>query len=281
MNRGFYITANGLLNQQRILNVVANNLANSVTAGYKADTTIPTTFDERLLLAKGKRNGESGRLADGSVLVGNTAQYNSKEIGGNIVYRTIDYQQTDLTQGNLEFTGRALDVALQGNVYFNIEPASALVTGDREGPFFTRDGQFDLDNEGYLVSPGCGRILDEGGNPIQLGTAEFTVDNQGLITTAEGETFQLGFTYVPPEGDVIKLGDNVFAPGTNTEGIGAPPDGEVFDVIQGAYERSNVNLSQVLTKQMEAQRNFESCAQMLKIFDTMNQKAVQELARNR
>lgn len=280
MNRGFYITANGLLNQQRILNVVANNLANSVTPGFKADNTISTTFDERLLLAKGKVNGESGRLADGSLLVGNTAQYKSKEIGGNISYRTIDYQQTDLTQGNLEFTGRSLDIALQGNVYFNIEPVSALVTGEREGPFFTRDGQFELDNEGYLVSPGCGRILDDGGNPIQLLTSDFSIDNTGLITTLEGETFQLGLTYVPPEGDVIKLGDNVFAPGTDTE-VGAPPDGEVYDVIQGAYERSNVDLSKVLTQQMEAQRVFESCSQILKILDTMNQKAVQELARNR
>ena len=54
MLRGYYTAANGIINEQRILNVITNNLANAKTAGYKADEAIPTTFAEELLLINNK-----------------------------------------------------------------------------------------------------------------------------------------------------------------------------------------------------------------------------------
>ncbi len=98
MLRGYYTAANGIINEQRILNVITNNLANAKTAGYKADEAIPTTFAEELLLINNRHSQT-----------------------GTIRYRTIDYTYTNTEQGSFENTGSRLDMALVGNVYFNIE----------------------------------------------------------------------------------------------------------------------------------------------------------------
>lgn len=254
MLRGFYISANGILNQQRIIETISNNISNSQTAGYKADTVIPTTFDERLLLIKGQKNKT-----------------------GTIEYRTIDYLSTSLEQGSFNQTGRRLDMALKGNVFFNIQPTNNLYADEGE-TLLTRNGQFSIDDEGYLVLEGAGRVMGKDG-PIQIGTADFTVDETGLIVTDDGQAYQLALTYVPAGTDVVKKGDNLFALSENAEGAGEIPEGTDYAVLQGAYERSNVDVTHETTAAIAAQSNFTSCSQMLKIFDAINQKTAMEIGR--
>ena len=146
-----------MINEQRIMNVITNNIANAKTAGYKSDEAIPTTFAEALLLINSRHS--------------NT---------GTIRYRTIDYTFTDLEQGTFENTNSRLDMAIVGNVYFNIEERRS---GER---LLTRNGQFTINAEGYLTLGSSGYVLDENGERIQLGTADFQVDRFGQITTDDG-----------------------------------------------------------------------------------------------
>lgn len=250
-SRGFFLAANGAINQQRILDMTSNNLANVKTSGYKTDKFIPTTFERRLLLLRGKNNDT-----------------------GTIEYRTSDIIQTNLEQGTFEFTGRALDVALKGNVYFNIQPSGTLYGEDTE-KLLTRNGQFNIDDEGYLALGSAGRVLGEDG-PIQIGTSAFYIDEKGLVTTEYGDTYQLRLSYIDDAEDIQKKGDNMFTSPTEEEEI--PADAE-YAVVQGAYERSNVNVGEEMMKAMEAQRLFDSCMTGLKMFDAIDQKAANEIGK--
>lgn len=249
MLRGYYTAANGIINEQRILNVITNNMANVKTAGYKNETAIPTTFAEELLLI----NGEHSQT-------------------GTIRYRTLEETFTNLEQGSFEDTGSRLDVALIGNIYFNIENRK---TGET---LLTRNGQFSLDAEGYLALGPSGRILDINGNPIQLGTADFTVSRDGVITTDDGRTFTLGLTYLEPDTAIERVDDNMFRPYEDFE-TGNIPAGEKYQVRQGSYERSNVDIAEEMVKAMDSQNVFTACSTALKIINSVNQIAANDLAK--
>ena len=247
MLRGFYISANNIINQERALNVTTNNIANSSTAGYKRELSMPTTFEERLLLLRSRKNET-----------------------GTIQYRTQAYTWTDTEQGTFEYTYKPLDLALRGNVFFNIE---GRVSGER---WLTRDGQFAIDGEGYLSLGTAGRILDANGQPIPLGTSDFEVSERGVITTEDGRTFTLGLTYVDEYTDMERYGDNMFRPYDGAQ-IGNIPDDAEYRVIQGAYERSNVDLGEEMVDAMAYQRNFEASAQALQIMNSVNSIVANDL----
>ncbi len=248
MLRGYYTAANGIINEQRILNVITNNLANAKTAGYKSDEAIPTTFAEKLLLI----NSEHSQT-------------------GTIRYRTIDYTFTDTEEGTFENTGSRLDMALLGNVYFNIEERR---TGE---VLLSRNGQFTINAEGYLTLGTTGYVLDENGERIQLGTADFQVDRFGQITVDDGRVFQLGLSYYPPDTDIEKVDDNLMRPYEPTE-IGNLPDDLIYQVKQGWFERSNVDIAEETIAAMDAQNVFEACSSALKIVNSMNQIACNDLS---
>lgn len=250
MLRGYYTSANGIINEERILNVITNNLSNAKTAGYKTDTAIPTTFEDKLLLlANGKRSET-----------------------GTIRYRTLTETYTTLDQGTLENTGSRLDIALLGSVYFNVlQRTSGEV-------LLTRNGQFNIDGEGYLALGSAGRIIDENGNPIMLGTADFTVSEQGLITTDDGRQFQLALTFVEDLDDVEKVDTNLFRPYEDL-GWGNIPEGMVYRVRQYWYERSNVDVADEMTKAMDANSLFRANSQALQIINSINQIAANNLAK--
>lgn len=248
MLRGYYTAANGIINEQRILNVITNNLANAKTAGYKADEAIPITFAEELLLI----NNRHSRT-------------------GTIRYRTIDYTYTNTDQGTFENTGSRLDIALVGNIYFNIEERR---TGER---LLSRNGQLTINGEGYLTLGTTGYVLDENGERIQLGTANFQVDRFGELTVNDGRVFQLGLSFVPPDTDIEKVDDNLMRPYEDTP-IGNIPEGMVYQVKQGWFERSNVDVGKETIAAMDAQHVFTACSSALKIANSINQLAVNELA---
>ena len=249
MLRGYYTAANGIINEQRILNVITNNIANAQTAGYKADEAIPTTFAEELLLING-----------------------DKSQTGTIRYRTIDYTFTNLEQGTFENTGSRLDMALVGNVYFNIEERR---TGET---LLSRNGQFTINSEGYLTLGSSGYVLDENGQRIQLGTADFTVDRFGTITADDGRTFSLGLSYIEGGSDIEKVDDNLMRPYDQTV-IGYVPADAEYQVKQGWYERSNVNVAEETVRAMDAQHVFTACSTALKIINSVNQIAANDLAK--
>ena len=246
MLRGYYTSANGIINEQRIMNVITNNLANSKTAGYKSDEAIPTTFAEKLLMLKHGNYSETGTIR----------------------YRTIEYTFTDLEQGTFENTGSRLDVAIVGNLFFNIEDRR---TGEQ---LLSRNGQFTINAEGYLSLGTTGYVLDENGERIPLGTADFQIDRYGVITTEDGRTYTLGLSYIPAGTDVEKVNDNLMRPYGDAP-IGNIPDGELYRIMQGWYERSNVDVAEETIKAMDSQHVFNACSSALKVANSINQLAVE------
>ena len=248
MLRGYYTSANGIINEERILNVITNNLSNVSTAGYKSDTAIPTTFEDNLLLlARGERSET-----------------------GTIRYRTLQETYTSLEQGTFENTGSRLDMAVMGSVYFNI------LRRNGEDVLLTRNGQFNIDEEGYLALGSAGRVIDNNGDPILLGTADFTVTEDGVIHVDDGRDIQLALTFVEDAADVEKVDTNLFRP---YEALGWDniPEGMVYRIRQRWYERSNVDVADEMTKAMDANALFRANTQALQIINSVNQIAANDL----
>jgi flagellar basal-body rod protein FlgG len=243
MLRGYYSAANAMLTEQRVLDVIANNLSNIQTAGYKTDDAVVGTFSQWLVLSEGQPNG------------------------GEHAYRTLDTTRTDLSQGSLQTTNRSLDLAIQGSVYFNIIKNDELL--------LTKAGQFTLDNEGYLSLGDIGRVADENGQAIQLMTDEFAVDENGVITAADGAQWTLGLTYIEENADVEKVGDVLFRP-YGGEALGNIPADYAFLVKQGAYERSTADLAKLQLEASTHQGVFNANASAIKIINQMNDSATRD-----
>ena len=238
MNRGYYYAANGMIMNQRKLDAIGNNLTNMSTAGYKRDTILVNSFDEQMILVKHR-----------------------EETSGTFSHTYVDTSYSDLTQGSLEYTDSPFDVAINGDVYFNIN-------GYNGEQMLTRNGQWELDDEGYLCLSTSGRILGENGE-IYLGTKDFVVDVDGSIYQDGQLVDKLLLSYIDPEADVTKFGANMFT----SVSAGDVPDDVKYDIIQGAVERSNVDLNYEMTMMMNANRLYEASSAILQLCDSMNQKA--------
>ena len=252
MLRGFYLASNGLINQQRTMDTIANNIANSQTAGYKNDLSVNNTFKRELILLNQGRKNKTGTFE----------------------YRYTDKSFTQLKQGSFEFSESPVDVAIDGPVYFNIE--------NKDGEtVLTRNGQFFVDNEGYLALDGVGRVLLENG-PLKVDGSDFAISNSGEVTVAGNSAGKLALTYISEMDNVEKQGDNAFTLVKDENGQvsdGAIPDGTVYNIIQGAFERSNVDVAVELTRSMTAQSSFESLSQAIKMLDGINELAANKLSK--
>ena len=244
MNRGYYIAANGMIMNQRKLDAIGNNLTNMSTSGYKADTILTQRFDEAMILVKHR-----------------------EELSGSFAAIYVDTSYTNLEQGTFEFTDSPFDVGINGNVYFNV----AAYNGET---MLTRNGQWELDGEGYLCLSNSGRILGENGE-IFVGNKDFRIDVDGTIYQDGEVVDRLRLSYIDPEGNIDKFGANLF---TSVEAM-AVPEGERFDIIQGAYERSNIDLNYEMTMMMNANRLYEASSSILQLIDGMNQKAASQICK--
>ncbi len=244
MNRGYYLAANGMIMNQRKLHTIGNNLTNMSTSGYKADTILTQRFDEAMVLVKHR-----------------------EELSGTFGQTYVDTSYTNLEQGSFEFTESPFDVGINGNVYFNIRS----YTGQQ---MLTRNGQWELDGEGYLCLSNSGRILGENGE-IFLGDKDFVISPDGTISQDGEVVDRLLLSYINPEGNIDKFGANIF---TSVD-AGEVPEGERFEIIQGAYERSNIDLSYEMTMMMNANRLYEASSAILQIIDGINQKAATQICK--
>lgn len=242
MLRGYYNAAQGMIVKQRQLDAIGNNIANINTAGYRKDEIVTNTFLDELILVNGRR-----------------------ETSGHLLQTYADISKTNLEQSNFTYTESNFDMAIYGNVYFNIR--------GRDGSVYqTRNGQFELDGDGYLILGKSGRVQGRNGD-IRLNTGDFQVNNAGDIIVNGEIVDRLLLTYIPPDADVDKFGNNLM----RYEGNAQMPEGEYYDVIQGAWEHSNVDGNKEVTQMMEAHRLYQANSQILKQLDQINTKA-QEIA---
>ena len=247
--KGFYNLASGVLTHQRNLNVVANNLTNVSTPGYKQDRYTATTFGEVMYSRVGNQTGEG------------------TEIGELSYIRTTSDIYTDFTQGTMEYTGLPLDFAINGDGFFAVEDADGNVA-------YTRNGSFSLDGEGYLCLAGHGRVLNANGNAIRLQTDKIEADKQGIIYYEDGTVLGQVGVYIFDDNAVLER----TTMGLFT-GEGARSTLEAGSVLNGYVERSNTDVVKQMTDMVAYQRSLQSATQIMKMYDEVLTKASTEVGR--
>lgn len=257
MVKGFYNVTSGMLTQRRTLDVISTNMSNVSTAGYKADTLLSSTFDEALLYRTGnidKAHPEG--LADTSM--------------ARIPRETV----TNFDIGNLRPSNSPLDFALLSDGFFQVQGA------DGGEVRYTRNGSFNLDEEGYICTQDGDRVLGENG-PIQVyypdsetqfNAEQIQVDESGNILDSEGNFVdRFAIVTFADLGQLVK-NDSFFTGGGEPLGVPAT-------IRQNYLESSNVEPVKEMVKMIESERHLQSLAQVLKIYDQMLAKATTDIGR--
>jgi flagellar basal-body rod protein FlgF len=235
------IAASRLVAQQRALDVIADNLANANTPGFKAERV---QFSDWL-----------GRQSGGAT-----------PPGGNPIAFTQDRATWREQQaGTITHTGNPLDLALTGNGYFTVNTPA--------GPRLTRDGRFGLLPNGTLADTTGNAVLDNNGQPIQFAPTDtqITVAADGTVSSENGQIGKIGI--VQPS-DPMKLsaeGGTRLASGSPTAPVAAPV------VEQGASEESNVQPMLEVTRMMDGERQFQFVAQFVQAESDRQQNSIDKL----
>lgn len=246
MIRGIYAAGSGLINRSEFINTISNNLVNAQTAGFKKDSLETGSFGDHLAE---RLSAESGREGIGSMVYGSVARD---------VYTSMD-------QGSFDTTDRSLDLAVSGNGFFTLQRADGTVS-------LTRNGQFMVNDQGYLASAQGALVLGQNG-PIQVGTSDFTVGADGTIAVNGNRVDTLAIRCPADTTGMVKISDTEFKdPGNGN----LPFTGRVR---QGEIERSNVDVTQEMADLIEGSRSYQSCSQILKMMDQILQKTVNEVGR--
>lgn len=262
MHPALWISKTGLDAAQTDVSVVSNNLANASTIGFKKDRAV---FEDLLYQNINQPGGRSS--ADTELPSGLQLGAGSKVVA----------TQKAHIQGNLLTTTNALDMSIQGDGFFEIlQPDGTLA--------YTRNGQFTLDDQGQIVTPGAGFLLQPA-VAIPEDAEQITISQDGEIAvTLPGQPEpavlgQLNLTdFINPAG-LQPIGQNLFvetgASGNPIQGI--PGLQGLGTIIQGALETSNVNVTEELVNLIESQRLYEMNSKVISSVDQMLNQVIQQL----
>jgi flagellar basal-body rod protein FlgG len=251
MDQTMYIATSGALAQQMRLEVLANNLSNSNTVGFKEDKTV---FREYLPLST-------------PTLAGNPSEGSSPSTGSLQAdsYVMLERTMVDFSPGQLRSTGNRLDFALNGNGFFCVETPG--------GTLYTRNGNFTLDKDGILVTQEGLPVL---GNKtqIRLSGGDVTVDKEGNISENGSVIDRLRVVDFTDHTVLTKAGDSCFVPADpsiTAQRVDQP------EISQGFIEMSNVDTVRVMTEMIETLRAYESYQKVIQSYSDVTTKAINEV----
>jgi flagellar basal-body rod protein FlgG len=248
MSRGFYTLASGMLTQQRKIDISSNNIANMNTAGYKKEQAVTSNFGS-LLINKYKQNG----INEEATPINNVS-----------LIRVLEENNSIHSQGSLEETGSITDFAIMGAGFFAIDSNGQIL--------YTRNGSFNIDEEGYLMLEGSGRVQGEFGD-IYIGTDKFVFSEDGSITVDDEVIDNIAVYDFADYNSLNKIREGLFISDIEPDLVDYPL------IVNNTIERSNVNITEEMTGMMSSQRALQSAAQALKIYDMINDKAVNEIGK--
>jgi flagellar basal-body rod protein FlgG len=257
MLRAFATAATGMAAQQMMVDVTANNLANINTNGFKRSQL---EFQDLLYIKTRAAGAEvsSGLLAPSGIEVGSGVK--------------VAATSKVFTNGELNNTGRSLDVAISGEGFFQVNMPNGTIKYTRDGAFETNaNGQL-VTAAGYEIEPAITIPSDAVSVSI---SADGTVNVTNDTTTSTVGTIQLA-RFINPSG-LSSDGDNLLS---ETEASGSPTVGTAnqdgFGSIQSGFlEKSNVQMVTELVNLITAQRGYEVNSRTIKAGDDMLQNAIQ------
>ncbi|MCL2541346.1 MAG: flagellar hook-basal body complex protein [Nocardioidaceae bacterium] len=278
MLRSLFAGISGLRANQTMLDVTGNNIANANTTGFKSSSTVfSDTLSQMLTAASG---GNASRGGTNPIQVGLGVQLASTSLNFN--------------QGSAETTGRPTDLMLQGDGMF--------VLRDGQENVYTRNGAFSFDQTGDLVAPDGTRVqgyaLDANGQPtggltdlnlhmidsslpagVELKSYDISSDGMIRGVFSDGVQRNIGQVAVAdfnnPQG-LEKVGDTEFRESANSGAaqLGVAGQGQRGQIMAGALEMSNVDLSQEFTNLILAQRGFQASARVITTSDSVLEELV-------
>lgn len=240
MENALLVGLSAQLALRRSMEVVANNVANVSTAGFKRENPL---FEQILSeIDSGDRLGGAAQVAfvrDWGVL-------------------------RDLSAGPMEQTGGALDVAVDGEGYFVIRTPA----GDR----YTRDGQFKMDTAGRLITQAGDPVIGEGGEIVlPVNARDIKIANDGTISTEAGQAGRIRLAAFDNERKLRKEGGNLL---TSDETPRAANGGRI---AQGFVEKSNVQGVSEMTRMIEISRAYSAVSDAIGQTEETLKRAVQKL----
>ncbi|MBS4178074.1 flagellar hook-basal body protein [Lederbergia citrea] len=207
------------------------------------------------------------RIEASSTQTGKVKQIGSLNTGVYMQETLPRFIQGDLQESNLQ-TDLALSDTDGRPVFFTVD--------DNGQSKYTRNGRFTLDGDGLLTTAAGLPVLDVNGNQIRLNSDQFTVRNNGMIEENGVQIAQLGIAVAENADSLIKEGDGLFRTENNTP---LPNAGQAFAVAQGFIEGSTVDASRSMTEMLTAFRAFEANQKILQAYDKSMEKAVNEIGR--
>lgn len=249
MIRGLYASATGMLVLMNKQEVIANNLANANTTGFKQDYAQITSFHDALLYETSLIDGSSGSPAPIGQL--------STAVGvGEKGFISKD--------GELRQTGASFDIALRGDGFFAIQTPV--------GEVYTRNGGFSKNGRGMLVDQAGNLVLGEKG-PIEVSGKEIMIENSGKVLVDRKPVDTLKIRRFD-KGELIKIENNVFSASSK----GKPATG--VSVKQGYLEESNVDLPRETVDMLITARSYEANQRVLKVQDELLGRVINDVGRS-
>lgn len=255
------VARTGLEAQDLRMRVIANNLANVGTTGFKRDRANFSTLAYQDMRVAGESSS------------GETAYATGINLGTGVALQSTSQM---LTQGTLNTTGNGLDLALDGNGYFQVELPGGQLAYTRAGNFsLSAEGQI-VTQQGYAVQPAV---------TIPQGAQAVTISPDGIVSATlpgQADPSELGQIQVasfPNPAGLLGIGDNFL---TETGASGAAELGNAGEngrgnIRQGMLESSNVNVVEELVDMIEAQRAYEINSKMVSAVDEMLRNASQTM----
>ncbi|MFN8634028.1 MAG: flagellar hook-basal body complex protein [Chloroflexota bacterium] len=255
MMRSLFSAISGLKGHQTMMDVVGNNISNVNTTAFKSSRI---TFQDIISQTLRGAQGPSASLGG----------LNPMQIGLGMQTGSVD---AIMTQGNLQSTGKTTDIAVQGDGFFQVS--------DGTNTFYTRDGNFAVDNTGKLVQAATGMALVPAVT-IPAGATNLSIASTGQVSWTVGSTVTTGPVitlagFTNPAG-LTRMGNNLFAVSNNSgpATVGTPGSNGLGSIQSGFLEMSNVDLAAQFTNMIIAQRGFQANSRVITASDEILQDLV-------
>lgn len=222
------------------MDAIANNLANISTAGFKSEAPQFQEYMEQVQAPEGQTGTQTVSLVQqtGSV--------------------------RDLSEGHIDMTGAPFDLALRGQGYFVIQTAN--------GPRYTRNGHFELDASGRIVSDSGDPVQGAGGDiTISATDGDITIASDGTVSGANGQIGQINIVDFPDDRALVKEGDSLYSTSQSSQSSDAT-------IVQGAIESSNVQPVVEMSNMIEVMRSYQASLNLSQSQSDLVRQAIDKLA---
>jgi flagellar hook protein FlgE len=277
MMRGMFAAISGLKQHQVMLDVTANDIANVNTIGYKSSRV---TFQDSL---NQLQRGASGPTT-------NNGGSNAAQVGLGVGLGSVDNLMSD---GSMQTTGNPLDVAIQGDGFFQIGEGAPTDAAPGINPTaYTRAGNFSINSEGYLTTQ-TGQYVTGWAMPaapgspdiaikIPAGATGTAIDGNGGVSYIDAGTglrvtaARLTLATFSNSAGLERKGGNTWVASANSgqKSANTPGQAGLGSTVAGQVEMSNVDLAQTFTTMITAQRGFQANSRVISTADEMLQDLV-------